>query len=186
LAEVHGLTIASGSRFAPVFGRGNVANPEKAPAMSVHLARVKVDRETGDVQLTGYDAIHDIGRAINPSEVEAQIHGGVVQGYGWALREALIYDDHGQLLTGSFMDYALPKAADLPPIDANLVENPAPFGPFGAKGVGEAPVVAPAAAIANALTNAIGVRFTELPITSEHVWRALNSAEAGASSSPIK
>jgi CO/xanthine dehydrogenase Mo-binding subunit len=177
LAEVHALTIAGGSLFPPVFGRGNVANPEKAPAMSVHLARVKVDRETGEVQLTGFDAIHDIGRAINPAEVEAQIHGGVAQGFGWGLREALVYDDHGQLLTGSFMDYAIPKASDLPAINTNLVENPAPFGPFGAKGVGEAPVVAPAAAIANAVTDAIGIRLTQLPITSEQVWRALHEAQ---------
>ncbi|HVB63139.1 MAG TPA: xanthine dehydrogenase family protein molybdopterin-binding subunit [Nitrolancea sp.] len=177
LAQVHALTIAQGSHLAPIFGRGNVANPQKAPAMSVHLARVKVDRETGEVRLTGYDAIHDVGRAINPAEVEAQIHGGVAQGFGWGLREALIYDDHGQLLTGSFMDYAIPKAADLPTINTNLVENPAPFGPFGAKGVGEAPVVAPAAAIANAITDATGIRLRQLPITPERVWRALIGAQ---------
>ncbi len=173
LTQVRAATTESGSRFAPVYGRGNVANPEKSPAMAVHIARVKVDRETGDVELTGYHAIHDVGRAINPAEVEAQIHGGVVQGIGWGLREALVYDDHGQLLTGSFLDYAIPKARDLPEIQTTLIENPAPFGPFGAKGIGEAPVVAPAAAIANAISNAVGVRLTELPIRSEHVWRAL-------------
>ncbi len=177
LAQTYSKTTASGSPFPPVFGRGNVANPEKAPAMSVHIARVKVDRDTGDVRLTGYQAIHDVGRAINPAEVEAQIHGAVVQGVGWGLREALVYDDHGQLLTGSFLDYAIPKAMDLPEIQTEIVENPAPFGPFGAKGVGEAPVVAPAAAIANAVANAVGVRVSELPLRSEQVWRALEASE---------
>lgn len=176
-AKIHAATTADGSSFAPVFGRGNVANPEKSPAMAVHVARVKVDRVTGDVRLTGYHAIHDIGRAINPAEVEAQIHGGVAQGVGWGTREALVYDDHAQLLTGSYMDYAIPKAADLPEIRTQLVENPSPFGPFGAKGIGEAPVVAPAAAIANAISNATGVRVSELPIRSEHVWRAMNGLD---------
>ncbi len=173
LGQIHGATTAAGSLFAPVFGRGNVANPEKSPAMAVHIARVRVDRETGDVRLTGYQAIHDIGRAINPAEVEAQIHGGVAQGVGWGIREALIYDDHGQPVTASFLDYAIPKAADLPDIESVLVENPSPFGPFGAKGIGEAPVVAPAAAIANAITDATGIQLTELPIRSEQIWRAL-------------
>ena len=175
LRDVHAGTTDAGSRFAPVFGRGNVANPEKSPAMAVHIARVTVDRATGDVRVTGFHAIHDIGRAINPAEVEAQIHGGVVQGIGWGLREALVYDEHGQLLTGSFLDYAIPKAGDLPDIETHLVENPSPFGPFGAKGIGEAPVVAPAAAIANAIADAVGVHLTELPIRSEHVWRAISA-----------
>ncbi len=176
LGQIHSSTTEAGSQFAPVFGRGNVANPEKSPAMAVHIARVKVDRETGDVRLTRYQAIHDIGRAINPAEVEAQIHGGVAQGVGWGIREALIYDEHGQPLTGSFLDYAIPKAVDIPDIESVLVENPSPFGPFGAKGIGEAPVVAPAAAIANAIADAVGIRVTEIPIRSEQVWRALNSS----------
>jgi CO/xanthine dehydrogenase Mo-binding subunit len=136
-----------------------------------------VDPETGETRLLAYTVVDDVGTVINPLLVKGQIHGGVAQGFGWGLREALVYDDHGQLLTGSFMDYAIPKASDLPTINTNLVENPAPFGPFGAKGVGEAPVVAPAAAIANAVTNAIGIRLTQLPITSERVWRALHGAQ---------
>lgn len=177
LAQIYAATTADSSGFAPVFGRGNVANPEKSPAMAVHVARVKVDSVTGDVRLTGYHAIHDIGRAINPAEVEAQIHGGVAQGVGWGMHEALVYDDHAQLLTGSYLDYAIPKATDLPEIRTHLVENPSPFGPFGAKGIGEAPVVAPAAAIANAISNATGIRLSELPIRSEHIWRALNEPD---------
>ncbi len=175
LAQVYAATIEQGGRSAPVFGRGNVSNPEKSPAMAVHLAKVRVDAETGEVLLIGYHAIHDIGRAINPAEVAAQIHGGVAQGVGWGIHEALVYDDHGQPVTASFLDYAIPKAADLPEIQLQLVENPSPFGPFGAKGIGEAPVVPPAAAIANAIADATGVRLTELPIRSEQVWKALAS-----------
>ncbi len=177
LAHVYAATIEQGGRFAPIFGRGNVANPEKSPAMAVHLAKVRVDAETGEVDLIGYHAIHDIGRAINPAEVEAQIHGGVAQGVGWGLLEALVYDEHGQPVTASYLDYAIPKAADLPEIDSQLVENPSPFGPFGAKGIGEAPVVPPAAAIANAIADATGVRLTDLPIRSEQLWKALNARD---------
>ena len=174
LAQVYAATIEQGGHFAPIFGRGNVSNPEKSPAMAVHLAKVRVDAESGEVRLIGYHAIHDIGRAINPAEVEAQIHGGVAQGVGWGIHEALVYDEHGQPVTASFLDYAIPKAADLPEITVQLVENPSPFGPFGAKGIGEAPVVPPAAAIANAIADVTGVRLTELPIRPEQLWRALS------------
>jgi len=177
LTQIYAATVEQGGHFAPIFGRGNVSNPEKSPAMAVHLAKVRVDSETGDVQLIGYHAIHDIGRAINPAEVEAQIHGGVAQGVGWGMREALVYDDHAQPVTASFLDYAIPRAADLPEILAQLVENPSPYGPYGAKGIGEAPVVPPAAAIANAIADATGVRLSDLPIRSEQLWRALSTRD---------
>jgi CO/xanthine dehydrogenase Mo-binding subunit len=100
--------------------------------------------------------------------------GGTVQGLGWALLEELVYDEYGQLLTGSFVDYAMPVAGSVPPIDTEIVEVPAPEGPFGAKGVGEAPVVAVAGAVANAIAAATGgVRARRLPMTAERVWRAL-------------
>jgi CO/xanthine dehydrogenase Mo-binding subunit len=104
--------------------------------------------------------------------------GGTVQGLGWALHEELVYDDYGQLMTGSFVDYALPVAASVPPIDTEIVEVPAPEGPYGAKGVGEAPVVAAPAAVANALAAATGgVRVRHLPMTAERVWRALRGED---------
>ncbi|HEX5167302.1 MAG TPA: xanthine dehydrogenase family protein molybdopterin-binding subunit, partial [Thermomicrobiales bacterium] len=177
LAQVHARTVTMGSPYAPVLGRGTVANAAKAPPTTVHLARVRVDRETGRTQVTGYAAFQDVGRAINPAEIDGQIHGAVAQGIGWALGEALIFDDDGQLVTGSFMDYALPHAADVPPIDTDIHEYPSEHGPFGAKGVGEIPVVPPAAAIANAIANATGARPTELPMTPERVWRALAERE---------
>jgi CO/xanthine dehydrogenase Mo-binding subunit len=103
------------------------------------------------------------------------MRGGATQGLGWALLEELAYDDHGQLVTGTLVDYAMPTAAVTPPIDAEIVEVPAPEGPYGAKGVGEAPVVGAPAAVANAIAAATGgTRVTQLPMTAERVWRALN------------
>jgi CO/xanthine dehydrogenase Mo-binding subunit len=173
LAQVQERSIQAASGHGPVFGYGNQANPEPSPAMTAHLARVRVDPETGETTVTGYLAVQDVGRAINPAEVEAQIHGGVVQGIGWGLYEGMVYDDSGQLLSGTFMDYALPKAEGLPPIEVRLLENPSPHGPFGARGVGESPVIPPAAAIANAITDATGARLTQLPMTSQRIWQAI-------------
>jgi CO/xanthine dehydrogenase Mo-binding subunit len=105
--------------------------------------------------------------------VEGQIHGGAVQGIGWGLHEALRYDENGELLTASLMDYTLPRAADVPSIETVLVTNPAPNGPFGARGVGEPPITAGAAALANAIRDATGARIYELPMRDEVVWRAM-------------
>jgi CO/xanthine dehydrogenase Mo-binding subunit len=179
LKELASTTSGLGARFPPVQGQGNVVNATKAPGVAVHLARVKVDRETGEVGIVGYAALHDVGQAINPAEVEGQIHGGVVQGVGWAFFEALRYDAEGQPLTASYMDYALPKASEAPDIETRIYEFPAPEGPYGAKGIGEPPVIPPAAALANAIFDATGVRLRELPMTAERVWRALNGTDAG-------
>jgi len=118
-------------------------------------------------------AAQDVGRAINLAEVEGQIHGGVVQGIGWALLEGMFYDEHGQLLTSTLMDYALPLSQDAPTITPLLVEVPSELGPFGARGVGEPPVVPVAAAIADAVRDAVGVRMTQLPMTPERVFASL-------------
>ena len=109
--------------------------------------------------------------------VEGQIHGGVAQGIGWGLHEAMLYDVNGQLLTGSFMDYDLPKIEKIPNIEVILIENPSPLGPFGARGIGEPPITAGAAAIGNAIRNATGARLCELPMRPEAVWRALRETD---------
>lgn len=170
IAELSGTF---GGKYEPVVGRGASAISRNAPGYAAHLARVRVDRETGQVTVARYVAVQDVGFAIDPPLVHAQIHGGVAQGLGWALREALVYSADGQLLTASLMDYAVPAAIDLPPIESVLVEVPAPDGPFGAKGVGEPPVVPVPAAVANAIRDAVGLRLTELPMTAERVARAL-------------
>jgi CO/xanthine dehydrogenase Mo-binding subunit len=134
---------------------------------------VRVDRETGEVELVRHAIAQDVGRALNPALVEGQMRGGTTQGIGWALYEELAHDESGALVTGSFLEYAIPVAERVPEIETLIVEVPAPDGPFGAKGIGEAPVIAVAPAIANAVAAAVGVRLRELPMTPPRVWQAL-------------
>lgn len=164
-----------GGKYPPVEGRGRVSQPQ-APQSAAHVSHVRVDPDTGGVTVLAHVVAQDVGRALNPALVEGQMHGGTTQGLGWALLEELAHDEHGQLTTGTFVDYALPTAAFTPMIDTEIVEVPAPEGPYGAKGVGEAPVVAVAGAVANAIAAATGgVRIRQLPMTAERVWRALDA-----------
>ena len=164
ITELIKLSTEFGGRFKPVQAIGRSAVREASPMFTVHMARVRLDRETGAFQLTGYAAIQDVGRAINPPEVEGQIHGGAVQGLGRAFGESLVYDGDGQLRTGSFLDYEVPAADQIPNIDVTLVEVPSPVGPTGAKGVGEPPAIPGTAALAIAVSRAAGVRVREVPI----------------------
>jgi CO/xanthine dehydrogenase Mo-binding subunit len=173
LETIHQRSTGMGARFKSVQGRGQTVVDRQAPGFAVHIARVRVDADTGRVTPLRYVAVQDVGKAINPSVVEGQMHGAVVQAVGWGLFERLEYDAEGQSLTTSFLDYALPKARYSPEIQTEMVEVPAPLGPYGAKGVGEPPVIPGPAAIANAIRDAAGVRITTLPITSEAVVRAL-------------
>jgi carbon-monoxide dehydrogenase large subunit len=134
---------------------------------AVHVAVVDVDPETGAVKLLRYVVSHDCGTIINPAIVEGQIHGGVAQGVGGGLLEEMVYDDQGQLLSGSLMDYAIPKALDLPLIETVHLEYPSPRNPLGMKGIGEGGAISPPAAIANAVEDALapfGVRATRTPL----------------------
>lgn len=148
----------------PVHASGRSAVQAASPMFTAHIARVRVDRETGAYQLTGYAAIQDVGRAINRPEIEGQVHGGSAQSLGRALGEQLLYDSEAQLRTGSFLDYELPTADVIPDIDVRLLEVPSPVGPLGAKGVGEPPAIPGPAALANALARATGVRIRQVPI----------------------
>jgi CO/xanthine dehydrogenase Mo-binding subunit len=177
LQQIAAKSMNFGAPYEPVYGRGRSANRVSSPMFAAHLAKVAVDPETGEVRVLDYLAAQDVGRAINPAEVEGQIHGGVVQGIGWALFEGMTYDEAGQLLTSTLMDYALPHSQDVPAITPLLVEVPSVFGPFGAKGVGEPPVVPVAAAIANAIRDAVGVRMTQIPMTPELVFASLNEEQ---------
>ncbi len=177
LQQIAANSMRFGAPYEPVYGRGRSANRVSSPMFAAHLAKVAVDPETGEVRVLDYIAAQDVGRAINPAEVEGQIHGGVVQGIGWALFEAMTYDEQGQLLTSTLMDYALPHSQDVPTITPLLVEVPSELGPFGAKGVGEPPVVPVAAAIANAIRDAVGVRMTQLPMTPERVFASLREEQ---------
>lgn len=139
---------------------------------AAHGVAVSVDRDTGVVEIEDYVAAHDIGRALNPMMAEGQITGAVVQGLGAALKERLLLEG-GRVVNGAFVHYPLPRFADVPRIRPILVEGPEPAGPYGAKGIGEIPIVPVAPAVANAVHDAIGVRFTELPITPDKVLTAL-------------
>jgi len=173
LSEIAHLSMVFGGKYAPVYGTGRSVVRQQSPGFNAQIAHVAVDPDTGEVEVLDLVAIQDVGRALNPALVEEQVHGGVGQGIGWALHEAMRWSENGQPLNPSFLDYDLPKASQLPPIAVELVEVPSPIGPFGAKGVGEPPVVPTAAAIANAIADAIGVHLSELPITPERVLAAL-------------
>jgi carbon-monoxide dehydrogenase large subunit len=146
---------------------------------------LEVDLETCAVTLLSHVAVHDCGRPINPSVVEGQLHGGITQGIGAALTEALVYDRDGQLLTTTLMDYGLPTAADVPCFVTALLEYPSAKNPLGIKGVGEGGIIAPAAAIANAVEDALAdldVEITEIPITGPRLFAALADARRRAES----
>ena len=145
-----------------------------------HLAVVDVDPETGQVNLKRYVALDDCGPQINPTIVEGQIHGGVVQGIGQALWEEAVYDEDGQLVTGSMLDYALPRADQLPPIEVLSTVTPSPHHPLGVKGVGEAGTIASTVTVYNAVMDALrplGVTSIDMPLTPERVWRAIQQAK---------
>ena len=139
---------------------------------AAHFAEVEVDPETGQVTLLRYVAAHDVGKAINPMAVEGQIRGGVTQGLGYALTEAILFKS-GEVQNANLLDYVLMTSLDVPPIEPILVEPIDPAGPYGAKGIGEATLIPVAAAVANAIYHATGIRFTEIPITPEKIHLAL-------------
>ena len=141
-----------------------------------HIAVVEVDADTGEVDLQRYSAVDDCGNIINPLIVEGQVHGGIAQGVGQALYEEAIYDATGQMLTGSFMDYALPKAHDFPRFELDNTVTPSPVNPMGVKGVGEAGTIGSTPAIANAVIDALkpfGVRHIDLPLRPEKLWKLM-------------
>lgn len=146
------------------------------PSFHCHAAEVDVDPDTGVVRVLRYAAAHDIGRAVNPTLIEGQIEGGVMQGIGMALMEEVLYDREGMRTNTNWTDYKLPTIADLPEIQVIIVEHPSSLTTFGSKGLGESPVIHPPAAVANAIAAATGVRFRSLPITPEKVALALRDA----------
>jgi carbon-monoxide dehydrogenase large subunit len=148
-----------------------------------HLCTVEVDPETGAVTILRYIAVDDCGPRINPMIVEGQVHGGVIQGIGEALQEIAVYDDQGQLLTGTMMDYAVPKASQMPRIEVHAQETPSPVNPLGVKGIGEAGTIASAACVINAVCDALsplGIKHIDKPVTPARVWAAIQQANGGA------
>jgi CO/xanthine dehydrogenase Mo-binding subunit len=148
------------------------------PIIAGNIVDVEVDPETGKVDILRFTAFLDVGTAVHPSYVEGQIQGGTVQGIGWALNEAYVYTSDGTVVNSSFLDYRMPTSLDVPMIEAVMIEVPNPRHPFGLRGVGEAPIIPPLPALANAVSHAIGVRMNTLPMSPDAILAALESKRA--------
>jgi carbon-monoxide dehydrogenase large subunit len=149
---------------------------------SAHAAVVEIDKDTGQVSLKSYYAVDDVGKTINPMIVRGQIIGGIAQGVGQALWEHAVYNEDGQLLSGSFMDYTMPRADGLVMSNVDRIETPSPHNPLGVKGAGEMGTIASTVTVANAVMDALaplGIRHLEMPLTSEKIWQAMQSAKNG-------
>jgi CO/xanthine dehydrogenase Mo-binding subunit len=175
IGEIAQKSMTFGGKYEPVYGIGKSAQTDRAPGFSGQIAEVSVDPDTGVVSIDRYVCIQDVGRALNPAMVEGQMIGGTVQSIGFAMLEGIEYGEDGQLLSSTWMDYAVPKSVQVPPIETIMLEIPAPAGPFGAKGIGEPPIIPGPAAIANAVASAAGKRVTEIPLTPERVRKALSN-----------
>jgi len=174
LREIAGRTARTGG---PIGAEVTLTAQGAGPGFAVHLVDIELDPETGRSTVVRYTAAQDVGRAIHPSYVEGQIQGGVAQGVGWALNEAYRYDARGALENPGFLDYRMPVASDLPMIDTLLIEAaPNARHPYGAKGVGEAPIVPPLPAVACALSHVVGKRLTDLPLSPPALLEALDAA----------
>jgi carbon-monoxide dehydrogenase large subunit len=153
--------------------------PARSYPNGAHVAEVEVDPDTGAVDLVKYTVVDDFGNLINPLLAEGQVHGGVAQGAGQVMMERVVYDDEGQLLSGSFMDYAMPRAADMPMIGFSAEPVPSTSNPMGMKGCGEAGTVGAMASTMNAVLDALwqrGVRKIDMPVTPLRVWETLQDA----------
>ena len=171
LAELAGSAAKTGG---PIQGRASVNAQGAGASFSVNFADLKVDRETGKVDVLSYTAIQDAGTAIHPAYVEGQMQGGAAQGIGWALNEEYIFNDDGVMENAGFLDYRIPVASDLPMIETEIVEVPNPSHPYGVRGVGETPIVAPLAVCGNAVSRALGKRMTDLPLSPPNILDALD------------
>jgi len=180
-AEAHKATklskkMASGLSATAEFEPANFTFP-----FGAHVCVVEVDPKSGAVEIKKYIAVDDCGKVINPLLVDGQIHGGIAQGLGQALYEEVIYDENGQLATGSLMNYALPRAGKLPPLELARTETPTPVNPLGAKGIGEAGTIGSTPAIVNAVVDALspfGVTHIDMPLKPEKIWRLCQGREA--------
>ncbi|MEE2656382.1 MAG: xanthine dehydrogenase family protein molybdopterin-binding subunit [Chloroflexota bacterium] len=157
----------------PISVAASVAPRGAGPSFTTHMVDVEVDPETGKVDVLRYTAAQDVGIMIHPDYVEGQVQGGAAQGIGWALNEEYFFDDKGQMLNSSYLDYRVPTMLDLPKLDTILVQHPNPDHPFGVRGVAEISVVPPLGALANAIYDAVGVRMSDLPMAPHKIVKAL-------------
>jgi CO/xanthine dehydrogenase Mo-binding subunit len=175
---VEELAAQMGKTGGPIIGRASVHAPTAGPGFAAHICDLEVDKETGCSRVVRYTAIQDVGKAVHASFVEGQMQGGVAQGIGWALNEEYILDADGVMTNAGFLDYRMPVASDLPMIDTVMVEVANPLHPYGVRGVGEVPIVPPLAAVASAMRDVTGIRFTELPLSPPRVLEALSRVDS--------
>ena len=178
-ADVKPLSLAKIARGAgrtggPLLGRASLNAQGAGASFSVNWTDARVDTETGKTDILAFTAVQDAGRAIHPAYVEGQMQGGAVQGLGWALNEEYIYDERGAMENPGFLDYRVPVASDMPMIDTQIIEVPNPSHPYGVRGVGETPIVAPLAALSNAVRDQLGFRINDLPLSPPRVLAALD------------
>jgi len=171
--RIAGITTGFGALYPPIIGKGAITARKQAPGFTAQVAEVEVDEDTGQVTLLNWGIAQDAGFAINPLSVAGQMQGGATQGIGIGLWEEMMFDDQGRLLNDGLLDYRMPTALDVPKIETHIVEVPSEEGPYGARGVGEPSIIPGAAAIANAIEDAVGARVTEAPITPERILRAM-------------
>ena len=173
------LCAKMGATGGPIVGHYEATPDGAGVSFATHIVDARVDAETGQTKVERYTVIQDAGKAINPAYVEGQYQGGAAQGIGWALNEEYIYGEDGRLQNPLFLDYRIPVASDLPMIDTVIVEVPNPGHPYGVRGVGETSICPPLAAIANAVSNAVGVRLKQLPMSPPRILAALEDDATG-------
>ena len=173
LADIAAETPNTGG---PIAGYSELVADGAGVSFATHICDVEVDPQTGRTQVVRYTVIQDAGKAVHPTYVEGQYQGGAAQGIGWALNEEYIYGADGRLQNPGFLDYRIPVCSDLPMIDTQILEIPNPNHPYGVRGVGETSIVPPLAAVANAVSNAVGVRMTHVPMSAPRILKALDAA----------
>ncbi|MFK7836421.1 MAG: xanthine dehydrogenase family protein molybdopterin-binding subunit [Sulfitobacter sp.] len=173
--SVKDLAAESGNTGGPIAGHSELVADGAGVSFATHICDIEVDPETGSSRIVRYTVIQDAGKAVHPSYVEGQYQGGAAQGIGWALNEEYVYGEDGRLQNPGFLDYRIPVCSDLPMIDTQILEIPNPNHPYGVRGVGETSIVPPLAAIANAVSNAVGVRMAHIPVSPPRILAALNA-----------
>jgi CO/xanthine dehydrogenase Mo-binding subunit len=176
--SVKDIAAAAGNTGGPIAGHSEIVADGAGVSFATHICDVEVDPETGATKVLRYTVVQDAGKAVHPTYVEGQYQGGAAQGIGWALNEEYIYGKDGRLQNAGFLDYRIPVCSDLPMIDTKILEIPNPNHPYGIRGVGETSIVPPLAAIANAVSNAVGVRMTHIPMSPPRILAALDGETA--------
>ncbi|RWP01051.1 MAG: xanthine dehydrogenase family protein molybdopterin-binding subunit [Mesorhizobium sp.] len=173
------IAAESGKTGGPIAGHSELVADGAGVSFATHICDIEVDPETGATKVLRYTVVQDAGKAVHPTYVEGQYQGGAAQGIGWALNEEYIYGNDGRLQNAGFLDYRIPVCSDLPMIDTQILEIPNPNHPYGVRGVGETSIVPPLAAIANAVSNAAGVRMTHIPMSPPRILAAIEAERAG-------